>query len=521
MLRFTHSTTFLLLILLIGLVLRLVIAWQSVPLLVEKTIPDDAFYYFVLARNVVSGKGVSVDGTTPTNGFHPLWAGLLLIPYSLLRDGDTPIHVSLSLAALIDMLSAVIAFDLVRRVTNRPEAGLLASLLYAFHPLVAMESQNGLETALATLMFALTTWVYLIRVRRPQASYLDYALLGIAAGLMLLARTDSLFLLLLIGIDGLGRLRISGASQVKGWVLAGLLIVLLLLPWLWWNLTTFGAFVQSSAVAAPRVIRYSLTTTPQIQGEPLASVIQDRYLPILILSLILGFRYAGLALSTALVALILTRLLTGRFPPLREIGILGLPFLGAALPVFVHTFVRWYPRSWYYVPLAWTAAVVGGAIIDQAVQLWPQNNRLCRYLRIGGVTLLLLLLASQGIKMWQEGYYPWQRHMLTGARWAADAAPPNAIIASFNSGLQAYYSQHPIVNLDGVVNWEAIKAMEQRRLLAYVRGRGATYLVDYQAYIFNTFYPFFEEGYETSLQPVIELSPEYPPYGTMGVYQIK
>ena len=75
-------------------------------------------------------------------------------------------------------------------------------------------------------------------------------------------------------------------------------------------------------------------------------------------------------------------------------------------------------------------------------------------------------------------------------------------------------------NLDGVVNWDAIEAMDERRLLEYARSRGATHLVDYQAYIFNTFYPFFEEGFQTQLVPVTELSPEFPPYGAVEVYEI-
>lgn len=520
-------------ILVTGLAARLLVAWLPVPLLIEKTIPDDAFYYFAIARNVVAGHGASVDGLTPTNGFHPLWGLLLALPYALFRDGDLPIHLGLSLAALADTLSAAAAFYLVRRVTGRAPAGLLAAGLYAFNPLAAMESQNGLETSLAGLFFALTGLVYLTRVRAGRAGFRDYALLGLAAGLMLLARTDTLFLLLVIALDSLwrrwrasrGPAPAAGGQEtarrfVLHWGLAGLIIGALLLPWFWWNMATFGTFVQSSAVAAPRLIRYSLTT-PLARGEPPAAVFQERYAPILLLSGTLGFRYAGLALSAAAVALILSRLLAGRFPSLRASGPLWLPMLGAALPLLVHTFVRWYPRSWYYVPLAWAAAVLGGALIDRAAGGWPRWQRLGGRLPAAGVAVLVLLLALQSVKAWREGFYPWQGHMLAGARWAAESAPPQAVVASFNSGLQAYYGRRPIVNLDGVVNWEALAAMERRGLLDYARRRGVTHLIDYQTYIFDSFSPFFEEGFRADLRPVAELSPGYPPYGAVAVYEIK
>lgn len=38
---------------------------------------DDAFFYFRIAGNVVQNGFFSFDGLTPTNGFHPLWMGLL------------------------------------------------------------------------------------------------------------------------------------------------------------------------------------------------------------------------------------------------------------------------------------------------------------------------------------------------------------------------------------------------------------------------------------------------------------
>ncbi|MFQ5612838.1 MAG: hypothetical protein ACE5H9_11960, partial [Anaerolineae bacterium] len=358
---------------------------------------------------------------------------------------------------------------------------------------------------------------------------------------MLLARTDTFFLLLLIAGDGFWRSVSRGAGSgltrphvedssvgqaadlsykaaqaafLIRWGIVGFIVVALLLPWFWWNLVTFGTVVQSSAIAAPRLVRYSLTA-PLDRGVSFATVFRERYAPILLLAGTLTFRYGGLALSAAGAALILSRLLRGRYPRLAGLHPLWLPFAGAVAPLLVHTFVRWYPRSWYYVPLAWAVALLGGAVIDRAAQDWPRRVRLAL------LASLALVLALQAIKSWRAGFYPWQGHMLAGARWAAESAPPGAVVASFNSGLQAYYGRRTIVNLDGVVNWEALQAMEQRALLAYARQRGATHLVDYRAYIFDSFYPFFEEGFQGELRPVLELSPDFPPYGAVEVYRIK
>lgn len=527
-------------ILLVGLALRLSMAWSSSALLVQKTLPDDAFYYFAIARNVWMRNGVSVDGVTPTNGFHPLWALALLFPFAIQRSGDLPVHLSLSLAALFDVGAAWLAYQTVRRVTHSATGGVLAAGLYAFNPLGAMESLNGLETALGVFCFALTAFVYLTRVHgNDQIPGRDWILLGLAIGLMLLARTDSVLFAVVLGLYTLWRGRYTLAPTAIGLIFTAVVAALLLVPWLAWNLTTFGTIVQSSAIAAPSVFRRALFE-PLAKGTPFAQVWRNGFWPVIYLSLLLAFRYAGLPWVALAVAAILKRVLN---PPSGEAiaveakvqrtllqgeysqlfpnrASLFLPLIGAILPLLVHTFVRWYPRSWYYVPLAWSSALVTGPALAQ-VGANLKAVRVGRRLARAGLAALGLVLILQGAKSWREGFYAWQTHMLAGARWMATHAPSDAVVASFNSGLQAYYGERPVVNLDGVVDWGALRAAEDRSLLSYARQRGATHLLDYQAYLFTQFAPYLEPGFADCLTPVATLSPEYPPYGRVVAYRIE
>ena len=45
--------------------------------------PDDAFYYFVLAKHFAQTGLWSFDGAAPSTGFHPLWAYLLAAVFRL------------------------------------------------------------------------------------------------------------------------------------------------------------------------------------------------------------------------------------------------------------------------------------------------------------------------------------------------------------------------------------------------------------------------------------------------------
>ena len=49
-------------------------AWRMV-----QHIPDDAFYYLVLAKNFAEHGRWTFDGTAPCSGFHLLWAYLLVL----------------------------------------------------------------------------------------------------------------------------------------------------------------------------------------------------------------------------------------------------------------------------------------------------------------------------------------------------------------------------------------------------------------------------------------------------------
>ena len=57
-----------------------------------ENLPDDAYYYFMLAHHTVASGNVSIDGVHVTNGFHPLWY-LLLVPIFGWGPGLGPGHV--------------------------------------------------------------------------------------------------------------------------------------------------------------------------------------------------------------------------------------------------------------------------------------------------------------------------------------------------------------------------------------------------------------------------------------------
>src|SRR3990172_187880 len=63
---------------------------------------DDGFYYFNVARNLAAGQGVTFDGLTQTNGFHPLWLFLITPVFALAR-----VDLLLPLRLLVLIMAAI------------------------------------------------------------------------------------------------------------------------------------------------------------------------------------------------------------------------------------------------------------------------------------------------------------------------------------------------------------------------------------------------------------------------------
>ena len=62
--------------------------------------------------------------------------------------------------------------------------------------------------------------------------------------------------------------------------------------------------------------------------------------------------------------------------------------------------------------------------------------------------------------------------------WIEQNVPKEARLGSFQSGMYSYFGPQVCVNLDGVVNHDALIAMRERRLWSYIREQEIDYIVD-------------------------------------------
>jgi hypothetical protein len=72
-------------------------------------------------------------------------------------------------------------------------------------------------------------------------------------------------------------------------------------------------------------------------------------------------------------------------------------------------------------------------------------------------------------------------NQLEAATWIAQHTEAGARVGSFNAGILSYFGRRTLVNLDGAVNADALRARESGRLLEYVLEKRLDYLADFRS----------------------------------------
>jgi hypothetical protein len=463
-----------------------------------RVVPDDAFYYFQIAEHIVAGNGSTFDGVYPANGFHPLWMMLLVPIAAFTGDPLTLLRFALGLNILFSALSALTLYVLLRRIVNPAWISVFAVYLYFLDPRTVASSLNGLETSLSTFVFSGVLYLTLCADRQSKGYP---AKLGLALGLLLLARTDNAFFVLVV--LGIALLRAAHHGWLRRALLSSGTLAAVVTPWLAWNWLSFGSPVQSSALAVPFVLHESYRLaghdTLQMLGHSLE----------LLVSFLAG---PGLAHVLSGAAAAVSWMVAARFRAavqadadrLRRPLLVALALWGAGiLLIFSHTFWRWHAREWYFDQLTVLAALILSLTLAAltTTPVWARMTQRLSWLPPAGntgvrlaivVVLSLALLAPvlRGFELYQTGVFPHQTEMLDAAQWLRTHLTDGEPAAAFNAGIMAFFSGRRVINLDGAVNNAAFAAIRDRSLMALVRESGAIYYLDYDPVMLSLYAPF-------------------------------
>lgn len=464
----------------LGLGLRILLLVLPRNFILSYRLPDDAMYYLTIARNLANGSGISFDGVDPTNGFHPLWLFIITPVFWLTDSVWGPVYAILTLQSLIDacciFAAGWCAFAALSRYDQqtRSYAALSASILVAFNPSQIIRGINGLETSLTALLLLVWTYEYFRRLNAITPSVIR---IGVLTGLLFLARTDALIIILpaLLYLVWDSRVHITPTK----WVLAAALPLLIASPWLVWNIQTFDSIVQTSgeAVALFADAKYDIIYSASERVQFVAmETLRNALKPFI-------FSSAGIGLITLVIAMRKRSELDNSVATS-----IMLLVIGSLLLLGFHTVARGFIRDWYVLQMIGIFSVI--AAITFAVM--GDSRRLVLFLAL---TLMVGLWITELLKPRLRGQPDWV-DVISRPREG------QTLIGGFNSGFLGYIAGSKpgvrVVNLDGVVNNVVTRHLREKTLRRYVDSMNVQILEDAQGTIGgyrNLFAPKLTEGF--------------------------
>lgn len=500
------------LVFLFGAALLLFGATRPIETLVVETLPDDAFYYFQIARNIAEGDGSTFDGTVLTNGYHPLWMLTIVPLWKFFSDGGlqdvAPIHAALFLSIGLALLAAMLLFLIVRRYTTDPRIRAFAVFFFLCNPFVIYAILSGLETSLA--LFLLAALIYLATEQGVTPSRFGILAIGTVSGLLMLARLDALFYVLayLSWLAWMRKEEMFVCLRTSFFI--GIIASVIVAPYLFWNVNTFHMLLTSASEASTLVNHHLVY---QDNGEGLFVLVKtivymfDR--GVRAAFEVLGFSALLIFLVGAVFALeryrFNVRLILNNMTPVHAL------FLGGMLHLLVSACVRWTFRDWYFIPLTLFVAM----FVAWALARIREHNLLPH------IALPILFAVTAGVFFiaWDkqlEHREFLQKDMLAVAQWENEHLPAGSVIGVFNAGVHGYFSKHKVVNLDGLVNNDVLAALKERKVWEYaVQEAKITHLSDFELYPSYRFRGFLGDSFPEKL-PVLYTTRE----GGIVVWQV-
>ncbi len=474
-----YPYVYLLLAVAVGLVPYIAVSLSPFSFLLANIIPDDAFYYFQIARNITEGLGSTFDGVNITNGYHPLWMLLLLPVWELFSVGGAydvaPIRVALFVQLFLAFVTVGVLIRIMSRYTKSQLVLAVSVLLWLVNPFVVYESMSGLETGLV-LVFLSSFFLAALRMQEAP-SYKQAVFIGIFAGLLMLARLDMVFYFVMFL---LWLLYIYGRMGIRYSFVSGAIATIVVAPFLLWNMSTFNMLFTSASVASTTVNKHLIEQDNGVSLFVSAKAV--------VYTVVRGTSDVLVQTGAPVAFLIFLGCVGGWVWFGRKgyfklfISVIPLEwflFGGFILHFFVSTAVRFTYRNWYFIAFNLFAVL----LVTWALAQWHRE----RVIRVGVVVGALAVVFGMYLITWQQVLFERERsqqNMFQAAMWMNEHLPPGAVIGVFNAGVQGYFSEHRVVNLDGLVNNAASQALQNRVLWEYaLHTENITHISDYPLYI--------------------------------------
>lgn len=199
---------------------------------------DDAFYYFKIAENIVAGQGSTFNGIHETNGYHPLWMGVLVLLKAFAKVSGIGflflVRITIAILYVLFFCCSLVLVQRVRQSTVVWFDYVYLALCAGFYLLI---SAGGMEVALT---LPLMTLLMLLFFSRAPLFWLFFT-----GALVVLSRLDAIIVIFPFFLYVIWNNRFRFREMIPGLITAGMMLAFYLFS----NLVLFDTPVPISGLA--------------------------------------------------------------------------------------------------------------------------------------------------------------------------------------------------------------------------------------------------------------------------------
>jgi hypothetical protein len=442
-------------------------SWHA-PDWLRRPLHDDAYYFLVIARNVAHGHGVTVAGVW-VNGFQPLHLLPCLLAGSLAGWSlvDTPAVLTALDFVLHNLGGVLLLWHIGARSGWSGAATAFCALVWLFHPYGQRAALNGMETSLALVAWLVVGLAWTTRQATARSLPLAFAL-----GSAFWARNDAVVLSVSCGLLMLGSIPGGDAATRRSGLrrLAGIAAVVFLVacPWLAFNLAISRSWIPQSGLAERAGGLYDLGRGLQL-GESVAAMARNLSpIPFPLSRIEFPLRVVA-ALPVVMAVAAIGGWVWLRWRQARDLLTFYSVAIGLLWAVYALSFGASHMLTRWLAPAVVLSVIVFGHLLGS---LW-QRQGLARLTACG---LITAVVAGRFVTAVADARMPQPTNTWSMLRYAQTTALPEPI-GSFQSGLLAWVLPS-VTNLDGKVNPDALAAIRQKRLAAWIAESGVRSVID-------------------------------------------
>ncbi|RPI64416.1 MAG: hypothetical protein EHM44_03265 [Ignavibacteriales bacterium] len=220
------------------------------PYLAERPITEDGFYALKVAWNIGNGDGVVYNFNQPTTGIQPLFvfltSGLAFINKIFNGDKNTFLRLVILFSGLIQILFVFILFKLsllLAPLASKNKLFFISILVVLYNFKLFLNFFNGLETGLYLVLLGLCIYkTFKLLESKPSLS--NNILFGFLLGITALARLD----FIIIAVTLILLLMYNKKISFSDLIVISISLTFVLTPWFYYVFSIQNSFIPTSAV---------------------------------------------------------------------------------------------------------------------------------------------------------------------------------------------------------------------------------------------------------------------------------